>query len=122
MPPTDTAPSRCMVCGDDKFYVQKAFDQRLGCLIVAVGAVLVPWTYGLSLAVCALADLLLYRRLPPLTVCYVCKARYAGYPTHPDHAAYDLMTAQTYEARSLTWRRRYDRSAGTVVDRPSESP
>lgn len=96
----------CAVCGDDKLYVQKDFNQKAGCLIVALGAALVPWTYGLSLALCALIDWILYMRLPPLTVCYVCGSRYAGPPLHPDHAPFELMTAQTWEARSLTWRRR----------------
>lgn len=96
----------CPICGDDKLYVQKDFSQKTGCLIVAIGAALVPWTYGLSLAACALLDLILYQRLPPLTVCYVCGSRHAGTPISPDHHPFDLMTAQTYEARSLSWRRR----------------
>lgn len=111
-PLEDSVPvSRCVVCGDDKLYVQKRFAQKWGCLIIAVGAVLVPWTYGLSLGVFALVDLVLYRTLPNMTVCYVCGSRYRGAPIHPDHGPYDLMTAQTYEARSINWRKRHDRSA-----------
>ncbi len=98
---------RCPLCGDDKLYVQRDFDQRAGCAIVGLGAALVPWTYGLSLAVCALADWLLYRRLPPLTVCYVCGARMRGTPVSAAHAPFDLMSAQTWEARSLAWRKRH---------------
>jgi hypothetical protein len=101
---------RCAVCGDDKLYTQKDFDQRLGCLILVVGAALVPWTYGLSMGVCALADLLLYRALPPVTVCYVCKSRYRGLPLNPDHAPFELVTAQTWEARSVNWRSIHDRT------------
>ena len=100
----------CPICGEDKLYVQKSLDQKIGCLVLAAGAALVPWTYGLSLAVCALADWLLYRMLPSITVCYVCGARCSGWPLNPDHKTYDLMTAQTWEARSITWRRRHDRS------------
>jgi len=95
----------CVVCGDDKLYIQKDFNQKVGFLIVGAGAALVPWTYGLSLAVCALADYILYRLLPSITVCYICASRYRGHPLNPDHLPYDLVTAQTYEARSLTWRR-----------------
>jgi hypothetical protein len=101
----------CAVCGDDKFFIQKNFNQGLGCLIIAVGAVLVPWTYGLSLAVFALVDLVLYRLLAMITVCYVCGTRFIDTPLNPQHRAYDLMTAQTYEARSLNWRKRHDRAA-----------
>jgi hypothetical protein len=93
------------VCGEDKFYVQKAFSQKAGCLIVAAGATLVPWTYGLSLAVCALLDWILYKILPSVTVCYICRASYGGIPLNPDHRPYELVTAQTWEARALAWRR-----------------
>lgn len=103
--------TRCPVCGEDKLYVQKRFSQKLGCLIIAAGAAAVPWTYGLSLAVCALLDLFLYRLLPTITVCYVCATRIAGVPVNPQHHAYELMTAQTWEARAVNWRRRHDRSA-----------
>lgn len=107
--PREVSPARpiatCAVCGDDKLFIQKPFSQKVGCLIVGVGAALVPWTYGLSLAVCALLDYLLYRTLPTITVCYVCKSRYSGVPLNPRHAPFDLMTAQTYEARALNWRR-----------------
>jgi hypothetical protein len=41
-------------------------------LIVAVGAVLVPWTYGLSLVFLSLVDFVLYLRLPLAVVCYKC--------------------------------------------------
>ena len=58
-------------------------------------------------AVCALLDLALYLWLPMIAVCYVCGARYAGLPLSPDHAPYDLMTAQTYEARSHNWHARH---------------
>ncbi len=103
---------RCPICDDDKLYVQKRFDQRLGCLVIAAGAALVPWTYGLSLAVCALIDWALYRLLPDATVCYVCATRFCGPPPNPDHRPYDLMMAQTWEARGILWRRRNDRSPG----------
>lgn len=107
---------RCAVCGDTKLFTQKDFNQKLGCVVVAIGAVLVPWTYGLSLAVCAAIDALLYWRLPLATTCYVCSSRYRGVPLNPAHGKYDLMTAQTYEARSLTWRRLNDRSEERPVD------
>jgi hypothetical protein len=102
--------TRCPVCGEDKLFVQKRLSQKVGCLVIAVGAALVPWTYGLSLAACALLDLILYKLLPTITVCYVCAARIGGVRANPDHHPYDLMTAQTWEARSVNWRRRNDRS------------
>ena len=110
---SESALERCPVCGEDKLYVQKRFSQKLGCFIIAAGAAAVPWTYGLSLAVCALLDLALYRLLPSIAVCYVCASRIAGAPHNPDHRPYDLMTAQTWEARAVNWRKRHDRTAGS---------
>lgn len=104
------AVTSCAACGDDKLYIQKDFNRALGCLIVGVGAALVPWTYGLSLAACALLDLVAYRMLPMITVCYICGTRYRGLPLNPGHHPFELMSAQTWEARSLTWRRLRDRS------------
>lgn len=92
-----------MVCGGGFLYWQKDFNQKLGCALVAFGAIFVPWTYGLSLAVMALVDFVLYQFLPRVSVCYICKARYRGVPPHPDHKPFDLLTAQTYEARAMNW-------------------
>ncbi|MBI3448344.1 MAG: hypothetical protein HY049_05440 [Acidobacteria bacterium] len=71
--------------------------------MVALGAVLTPWTYGISLAVMALLDFILYQFLPRVSVCYVCKACFRGVPPHPAHGPYELLTAQTYEARAVNW-------------------
>jgi len=101
----DRKVTTCGICGDDKLYTQKDFNQKIGCLVLAAGAALVPWTWGLSLGVCALADLLLYRVLPTITVCYVCGSRYRGFPINPDHRPFELMTAQLWEARSLNWKK-----------------
>ena len=43
-----------------------------------MGAVLVPFTYGLSLPVVFLIDLILYRRVADMAVCYLCRAEYRG--------------------------------------------
>lgn len=91
---------RCALCDSEHFYVQKDFNQGVGCLIVAIGAVLVPWTYGLSLGVCALIDLVLYRKLPNVAKCYVCKAVYRGGQRNPAHEAFDLHLLEKYEAEA----------------------
>ena len=99
-----SAPDRCHVCGSPHLYWQKEFNQKIGCLFVLAGALLVPWTYGLSLGVVALIDLVFYRMLPRVSVCYICRARYQGVPPHEDHAPYNLIIAQTNEARTLSWK------------------
>ena len=101
----------CPLCGNDKLYRQKDFSQKLGCLIMGVGAALVPWTWGLSLPVFALADFALYRALPFITCCYVCGARLRGLPLSPEALPFELLSAQTWEARGLAWRRLNDRSS-----------
>jgi DNA-directed RNA polymerase subunit RPC12/RpoP len=76
---TDRAPAgaagsveRCPICGSKHLYRQRDFNRALGCLLVAIGAALVPWTYGLSLIVLSAVDFLLYRRLQYSPVCYRC--------------------------------------------------
>jgi hypothetical protein len=51
----------------------------------------------------ALLDFVLYQFLPRVSVCYICKASYRGVPPHADHRPFDLVTAQTYEARGVNW-------------------
>lgn len=62
----------CSICGSEHLYRQRDFNRGLGCLLVAVGAVFVPWTYGLSLVALSLIDMWLFYRLPDSVVCYRC--------------------------------------------------
>ncbi|MFN0151987.1 MAG: hypothetical protein ACKVU1_14905 [bacterium] len=91
---------RCALCTSEHFYIQKDFDQRIGCLVVAIGAVFVPWTYGLSLGVCALIDWFLYMRLPNVAKCYICKATYVGGTMNAEHTGFDLHMLEKYEAEA----------------------
>jgi hypothetical protein len=91
---------RCAVCDGEHFYIQKDFDQRVGCVVIAIGAALTPWTYGLSLAVCAAIDFVLYRALPDVAKCYVCKATYRGGVRNPAHQPFDLHLLEKYEAEA----------------------
>ncbi len=71
---------RCPVCACRQFYVHKDFNQAMGCLVMLVGIVFVPKTYGLSLPVVALIDWLLYRRVKDVVVCYKCLSEFRGLP------------------------------------------
>ena len=75
---------RCPVCEARQFYLQKDFNQALGCFIMLIGIVLVPWTYGLSLPVFALFDWILHKRVPTIVVCYKCLSEFRGFKI-PDH-------------------------------------
>ncbi len=70
---------RCPVCTCRQFYTDKDFNQVIGFLIMAVGIILVPKTYGLSLPVFALIDWLIYRKVPQLAACYRCGSEYRGF-------------------------------------------
>lgn len=78
----DKIADRCPVCSARQFYRQKDFARGIGCVIVLVGILLVPKTYGLSLPACALIDWLLYRKksISTMLICYKCGAEYRGVP------------------------------------------
>lgn len=67
-------------------------------MIVLLGALLVPFTYGLSLPVLILVDWILYRRVPDVAVCYRCGAEYRQFGSIPRTIGkFDHHTAELYE-------------------------
>lgn len=106
----DTAVDRCPVCRGADFYIRKDFDPGLGVAFVATGAIISAlffWyrhdfiAYGI-LAAAALTDLIVYRMLKDVTVCYRCHSEFRGkYPRTAK--GFDLHTAdvleQEYERR-----------------------
>ncbi|MFQ6673966.1 MAG: hypothetical protein ACE5GH_04170 [Fidelibacterota bacterium] len=88
----------CPFCHCKTFYRQKDFNQVMGCLIVLVGAVLVPFTYGLSLPVLILLDWLLYGKVKDVVVCYRCGAQFRQFHGLPAGiGGFDHHTAELYE-------------------------
>ena len=79
-----TAFEICPFCQCKQFYVQKDFNRALGCLVMLIGILLVPITYGLSLPVFSAIDWFLYRRVQTMVVCYRCGAEFKGFaiPSH----------------------------------------
>lgn len=71
----------CPICDCRQFYLSKDFNQFVGCLIMVVGIVLVPMTYGISLPVFALIDWLLHRKVGYITNCYKCGCEFRGFDT-----------------------------------------
>jgi len=69
----------CPICQCRQFYTSKDFNQFLGCLIMLIGIVLVPFTYGLSLPVFALFDWILHKRLATIINCYKCGGEFRGF-------------------------------------------
>lgn len=83
--------TRCPVCDCKHLYKQRDVNRALGCLLVAIGAVLVPWTYGLSLVLLAGVDLWLYLRLGESVVCYRCDTVYRDAVPGPRQGEFELL-------------------------------
>ena len=83
----------CPGGGCNHLYKKKDFNQALGCLVILIGAIFVPITYGLSLVVVFLFDLLLYRRVKDSIECYKCRAEFKNVdvPKHLEDFDYLLV-------------------------------
>ncbi len=82
---------RCPLCGCDHLYRQRDFNRTLGCVLVIIGILLVPWTYGLSLIVLSGVDLVIYYMLPFAVVCYRCDTVYRDARPGPRQGEFDLL-------------------------------
>jgi len=69
----------CPFCECRQFYIMKDFDRLIGCAVVLLGIILVPFTFGLSLPFLALFDWLLYKNVPFIIVCYRCGCEFKGF-------------------------------------------
>jgi hypothetical protein len=101
---------RCAFCGNRAFFVQKDFDQRLGCLLMAASlgvALFAGWKFGWIwftpvLLASVLVDWIVARRIGAVTICYRCDAEYRDLPLNPRHRGYDPHVAERYaEAKTL---------------------
>jgi hypothetical protein len=110
---TDTAVDRCPICEGGDFYVRKDFDPQIGLAFVIAGALISAVFYFLDqdfvaysiLAGAVLVDLLIYRRLRDVTVCYRCHAEFRGKYSRTA-GAFDLHTADVLEPE---WERKIGR-------------
>jgi hypothetical protein len=88
---------RCPACDGQQLYVQRDFNQKVGLIVVVIGAALAPFTpYYSSLFVAALVDAALYAVLPEITICYRCMAHFRGFRRNPRHEPFDLHVAEQY--------------------------
>lgn len=91
-PPESSIIGRCAACDHDELYFQKDFNRTTGVALVAVGAVFVPWTWGLSLLAVTILDYIVWRVVKDVIVCYRCQAVHRGYPANPALKPFDLVT------------------------------
>lgn len=101
----------CPWCATTDLYIQKDFPQGLGLFIVIVGFVIstVFWyfempllTYAVLLA-SALLDLVLYYRVPDVTICYRCLSQVRGPGSNPQGriAPFDLAVGERYRQERI---------------------
>ncbi|QEH35778.1 hypothetical protein OJF2_43350 [Aquisphaera giovannonii] len=101
----------CPWCGTADLYIQKDFPQALGLAIVLVGFAIstVFWylerpivTYLILLA-SALLDMILYYRVPDVTICYRCLAQVRGEGSNPGgrFRPFDLAVGERYRQERL---------------------
>lgn len=93
----DEVIERCRACDSKDLYLQKDFPRKIALAIVAVGIVTVPWSYGLSLLVVALIDLVIFKLTRWMTVCYRCRSEYRGFRLNPHHKEFDRHVDELYQ-------------------------
>lgn len=87
----------CPECGCKHLYKKKNFNQAIGCIIILIGALLVPITYGLSLLVLFIVDLYLYKKVEDSIECYKCKSEFTNVSIPEDLLDFDHHIAEIYE-------------------------
>lgn len=63
----------CPCCERKDFYSQKDFNRKIGVGLFILAAIASIWTYGISFIVLYLFDLILFKRLPFIVICYKCQ-------------------------------------------------
>ena len=63
----------CPCCGRKDFYAQKDFNRKIGVLLFVFASILAIFTYGISLIVLYVFDLILFSKLGNIAVCYNCQ-------------------------------------------------
>ena len=89
-PAVDQAVSRCATCDHDELYVQKDFNRMTGIVLVVIGAIFVPWTWGLSLLAVTILDFIVYYMVGEVIVCYACQSVHRGYLPASSIGHFDL--------------------------------
>ena len=100
----------CSFCGCRYFYRQKDFNHLLGCGIVILGGFIVPaiigyvigYRYFLIITICSLSvftafDVLLYRHVADMAICYDCRCEFRGFDIPPKIEQFEHFLAERFE-------------------------
>ena len=98
----------CVSCGHDTLYVQKDFNRQLGIAIVGLGIATSIYFFArgeplfamAALGLTALIDVLVYRFVSEVTVCYSCHTIYRGFKPNAEHEPFDLKKLEKYGGRT----------------------
>lgn len=83
--------TECLACGCPDLYRHRDFNQKLGILVIALGAIGWIWTGSFwPMVAAAMFDLLLYYFITDVVICYGCKAHHRDLPGMVKIAAFDL--------------------------------
>jgi hypothetical protein len=101
----------CPWCATTDLYIQKDFPQGLGLFIVIVGFVIstvfwyfeMPIVTYLVLLASALLDMVLYYRVPDVTICYRCLSQVRGPGSNPGarFRPFDLAIGERYRQERI---------------------
>jgi hypothetical protein len=101
----------CPWCATEDLYLQKDFPQGLGLFIVIVGfAISTVFVYYdnpipayIVLLASALIDMVLYYRVPDVTICYRCLSQYRGVGAKPEgrFRPFDLAVGERYRQERI---------------------
>ena len=81
---------RCAVCHHEEMFIQKDFNRTTGIVLVVIGAIFVPWTWGLSLLAVTILDFIVYYLVGEVIVCYQCQSVHRGYSADAAIGHFDL--------------------------------
>jgi hypothetical protein len=103
------SPARCCNCENPDLWRQKDFPQRLGFLMVALGAIgsSIAWGYhypvpALAILVAfAILDMVLYWIMPDVLVCYRCRARHRVTSASGEFTPYNHELGERYRQERL---------------------
>lgn len=103
--------AHCPYCGTGKLYVQKDFPQGLGLAIVILGFAWATWywyqvrpvaAYAVLIG-SALLDLVLWKKVPDVTICYRCLGQMRGPDVRPAGRfhPFDLEVGETFRQERM---------------------